>query len=224
MAFKGDLEIHLTVAECDANGNEGLRNRARSDGWKYLHIVLARGATPSQPMLTRHIQGDLKSAIQETDKTTQILLRDGFKVTRVKIEAAPWNDDVPEDDDVAQSESRHFEHHIKLLLPPDVDPTPLARVASRHDAHLSRNALKQRSDNFTERFVTQRCFGVGRIAARSRFSALLADLISLGYPILDTEEEYVIYDSNLSLDDGWLSTNNRQTRPDIRTNSCKRCR
>ncbi|MBC7805528.1 MAG: hypothetical protein H7145_05200 [Akkermansiaceae bacterium] len=204
MAFEGDLEIHLTVREPDPTRGEALQSLASVRGWKYLHIILARGDTPSQPMLTRHVHGDLESACHEASEATRAFESAGFPVTRVKIEAAPWNEGVPQSDAEAQTVSRHFEHHIKLLLPPDAVTTALTFVAQRHEAHLSRNALKQRADGYAERFVSQRCFGVGRATAQKRFDALLSDLATFGHPVLDTEEEYVVHDSNLSLDNGWL--------------------
>jgi hypothetical protein len=76
--------------------------------------------------------------------------------------------------------------------------------AARHTARLSRNALTVRADRRCERFLTQRCFGVGRATARDRLSALL-DLVSvLQFEVLEVEEEFVVYDSNHSIDDGWL--------------------
>lgn len=211
MAFQGDLEIHLTVSEQDAPRTAALRSFAAARGWKYLHIILARGDRPSQPMLTRHLHGDLGSAHHAADEEKGALESEGFPVTRVKIEVAPSNEDVPRSDAASQPSCRHFEHHIKLLLPPDADIDALTAAAQRHDAHLSRNALKQRADGYAERFVSQRCFGVGRATAKQRFDALLRELSTAGYPVLDTEQEYVVYDSNLSLDDGWIDAEPKGT-------------
>ena len=203
MAFDGDLEIHITVA--DGGGNlAGLPAVAASLGWKYLRIELSRGETVSQPMLTRHVKGDLNAAKQAANDVVNVLNATGFSVTRTKIEAAPWNTDVPQTDADAVPE-RHFEAHIKLLLPPNHDTTALVAVAVRHGAHLSRNAFKHRADGHAERFVTVRAFGVGADTAKTRVAALLAGVAPLGFPVLDAEEEYVIFDSNLSVDNGWLT-------------------
>ena len=59
----------------------------------------------------------------------------------------------------------HFEHHIKLLLSGEPEMASARAVAERHSAHLSRNARRAARHGRHERFVTQRCRGVGRPAA-----------------------------------------------------------
>ena len=201
MAFSGDLEVHLTVSGCDPTRRVLLP--ASALGFKYLCIVLSRGDSPEQPMLTRHVRGDLSSAQAVATNTANRLAADGFLVTRTKIEVSPWCAGVPLPDGDAVP-GRYFECHVKLLLPPGANTDALTAVAVRHDAHVSRNAVKVRGDGHAERFVTQRGFGIGRGAAKARFDALLAGLAPLGYPVLDAEEEYVVQDSNLSLDRGWM--------------------
>lgn len=79
-------------------------------------------------------------------------------MVRIKVEAAPWNDGVPERDADAV-EGRYFEHHVKLLLPDAAAGTlvSLTRLLEPHQARLSRNARRQRDDGRHERFATQRC-------------------------------------------------------------------
>lgn len=134
------------------------------------------------------------------------LRHDGFRVVRAKLEVSADHDDVPTDDAAAQQadKSRYFEHHIKLLLPADSDLMALQQLAERHGAQLSRNALRQRDDDWQERFVTQRCQQVGRDSAQAALQRLLHALTIAGFNIIETEAEYVVYDSNLSLDAGWI--------------------
>ena len=47
---------------------------------------------------------------------------------------------------------------------------------------------------------------MGRAEAHAALEALLRGLAPLGYPILDIEEEFVVYDSNLALDAGWIQS------------------
>lgn len=206
--FTGEFETHITVSLSDDSGMTRLRQWAADHGFKCLHIVLDRGASASQPMLTRHGRGSLPSELATANAARQALIDDGFPVTRIKIEAAPWNDGVPQTapDAAAHPPERYFEHHVKILLDPGADTEALARIAQQHTAHLSRNTLKQRDDNRAERFVTQRCYSVGRSEARPRLDALLGAIAPLGYPALEVEEEYVVYDSNLALDAGWIDS------------------
>ena len=209
MEFAGEFETHYTVC-LDAGAMPeftALREWGASHGLKYLHIVLDRGETTSQPMLTGRGHGTLSGERAKAEGIAGLLRSAGFRVNRVKIEASPWNEDLPRNDHEARTHprERHWEHHVKLLLEPDTDVGALTAAAIRHGAHLSRNALKRREDGKQERFVTQRCFGVGRDRSVRELTALLATLEARQYMVLDVEEEFVVYDSAITVDRGWLA-------------------
>jgi hypothetical protein len=206
--FQGEFETHITVADADASGLERLRDRANCRGFSVHHIILNCGLTPSQPMVSYRARGDLKSAMETAEAVADQLTADGFTVSRIKLEAAPENRDIPQSNAEAAvlGRGRYFEHHVKLALEPGADVSPLIAVAQRHAAHLSRNALRTRSDGRAERFVTQRCYAIGRPAARERLLALLAELAANRYAILNTEEEFVVYDTQPGVDAGWLDS------------------
>ncbi|WP_326792970.1 hypothetical protein OHA79_36425 [Streptomyces sp. NBC_00841] len=121
--FAGEFETHLTVRLGTAAGamdaSARLEHRAARMGLKLTRIVLDRGAMPDQPMLTETGRGTL------TERQAAALLRSaelraaGFPVIRVKIEASPWNADIPQtaNEAAALSPACHVEHHVKLLLP-----------------------------------------------------------------------------------------------------------
>jgi hypothetical protein len=205
MDFAGHFETHLTIGLDGIAGVEVLRNWGEARGLKCLHILLERGSSPSQPMLTRRGTGDLASELRIANDLSRQLDASGFRVTRIKIEAACTNRDVPATDAQAMAHpGLYFEHHLKLVLNPQTDMTPLASLAQEHAAHLSRNALTTRCDGREERFVTQRCRLVGREVARRRLDALLEALQVHSYPIIDVEEEFVVFDSNGAIDAGWI--------------------
>ncbi len=205
MEFAGEFETHITVRVANPAAIDALRVWAERRGVTFHHIVLDRGQTPSQPMISRHGRGRLSDERAAAEELGRQLAAAGFAVSRVKIEAAPWNDDVPESDaDAANRPGRYFEHHVKLALDVAADIAALAALAVRHSAHLSRNARRVREDGLQERFVTQRCHDVGRRTASERLNALLAALTPLGHPVLSVEEEFVVYDSNPGVDTGWL--------------------
>ena len=54
MDFAGHFETHFTLRLDGTAGVEELRNWGAAHGLKCLHIILDRGASASQPMLTRH--------------------------------------------------------------------------------------------------------------------------------------------------------------------------
>ncbi|MEV6210922.1 hypothetical protein [Kitasatospora sp. NPDC051914] len=199
--FRGDFEIHLTVAP---QQGRALAAWAAGRGLKVVDIELARGAVPRQPMLTLTVSGTLAEAEALAARTGAEAGSAGFTVLRTKIEAAPWTAGVPATDGQAQAlgPAYYFEHHVKLLL--DAPPGPeLAAAAERHDAHLSRNARRTRPDGQIEHFVTQRCRLVGADTAGRRLDGLLDALA--GHRIASVEREFAVLDTAEDLDDGWIT-------------------
>ncbi|MEG4572990.1 hypothetical protein QUA56_09875 [Microcoleus sp. N3A4] len=206
MEFTGKFETHITVSLKDLDRVEALEQWGINHGLKLLHIVLDRGVTVSQLMLTRHGRGSLTNELKTAFDSSQSLNAEGFTVTRIKIEVPQWNQSVPQSNAEALNHpgDRYFEHHIKLLLEPSADIRPLIDLAERHSAYLSRNLFQTRSDQYYERFVTQRCISVGRVEAQQKLQTLLKAIASLRYLAIDLEAEFVVYDSNLDLDSGWI--------------------
>lgn len=211
MNFIGEFETHFTVGIDHVGGDkqinkicEKLQQWCIKHHLKFLHILLDRGVNPSQPMLTRRGIGNAIEELEKAKKMAKSLTLAGFYVTRIKIEAAHWNQGIPQSNaEVLNcSSDQYFEHHIRLLLSPTADLRHLTKIAQRHSAHLSRNALKIRDDNYQERFITQRCLAVGQIEARHKLQLLLNAVKK--YEILSQEQEFVIYDNNLDLDCGWI--------------------
>jgi hypothetical protein len=205
MEFTGEFETHITIGLDDSDKVELLQQWGACHGLKCLHIVLDRGLTVSQPMLTRRAHGTLSKELASASKLCNALNDEGFHVTRIKIEAALSNQEIPRTRAEVLS-LNYFEHHVKVLLRSSADLLALAELAVRHSAHLSRNALASRGDGCHERFITQRCPSVGLDGAREQLDALLKAIVPSGHQVLDVEEEYVVYDSNLAIDDGWIQS------------------
>ncbi|MEU6086720.1 hypothetical protein ABZ865_07900 [Streptomyces sp. NPDC047085] len=206
--FAGEFEIHLTVQPHDGRGGEDAPARlwAERHGLKYTRILLDRGRTPDQPMLTGRGQGTLAEQMTAAGRWAAGLRDDGFRVTRVKIEAAPWNAGVPRTDAEATALPDHyyFEHHIKLLLH-ESQLAAVRTLAESHSAHLSRNARRAAAGGLHERFVTQRCRGVGRPEAGRRLDLLLDALKEAGHAVVEVEREFVVHDDNPAVDAGWIA-------------------
>ncbi|MFJ6687714.1 MULTISPECIES: hypothetical protein [Streptomyces] len=206
-------ETHVTVCSPEPGEAERLGRWAAAAGLKLTHIVLARGRMRDQPMLTLRGSRTYAQEWERAERTVRQLRADGFRPVRVKIESSPWAAEVPRRPCGA---GRYFEHHVKLLLDAGTDTTALAERVVPHGAHLSWNARRVRDDASHERFVTQRCHGVDAEGAGRALDGLLAALAPLR--VLEVEREFVLYDSDVTVDEGWLD----EGRPAERTEGVRR--
>lgn len=207
--YAGDFEVHVTIRAADAAGLDQFSRWCQQRGVKCVHIVLSRGEAASQPMATwRRGSTVLSSVRDEADGFAEDAVQAGFEVTRVKIETAPGNEDLPQTDLDASTEpdANYFEHHIKLDRPREASVLKLTELCESHGAHLSRNAFRQTAGDREERFVTLRTYGVGAQTSQRQLAALLDGLAAGGEAVIETESEYCVYDSNIALDAGWLPT------------------
>ncbi|WP_405566780.1 hypothetical protein OG418_17745 [Streptomyces phaeochromogenes] len=197
-------ETHVTVRCDSAAESERLRCWAAGAGLKLTHIVLARGRMPSQPMVTLTGSPSYAAESARAREVAAHLRADGFVPVRVKIESSPWAPEVPREPCGTGGDERYFEHHVKLLLDADTDLDALAARVVPHGAHLSWNARRVRggAGRRHERFVTQRCRGVDAEGAGRLLELLLTELC--GFEVADVEREFVLHDSDLSVDDGWI--------------------
>lgn len=198
-----EFEIHLTIAARTDETAECAARFAQANGIKFAHIVLPRGVSPSQPMLSWRARGTLEAQARSAASVADDLRAMGVDVVRTKIEAAPTNRGVPQCGPCLHPE-RYFECHCKFLLDARADIEAIAAIAMAHGGHLSRNARRVRADGCQERFATlrRRDGGVDGIA---RDAAALRDALAPHVrETLSSEIEYVVYDSHLALDAGWL--------------------
>ncbi|WP_105971760.1 hypothetical protein [Streptomyces geranii] len=196
-------ETHITVRCPGSAEAERLDRWAATAGLKLTHIVLARGRTPVQPMLTLTGSPSYADESARAREVAALLRADGFEPVRVKIESSPWAPEVPRQ---PCPDERYFEHHVKLRLPSDADLDALAARVVPYGAHLSWNARRVvGGGRWTERFVTQRCRGVDAVGAGRALERLLGELRALDVvEVVGVEREFVLYDSDLSVDDGWI--------------------
>ncbi|WP_330228795.1 hypothetical protein OHA40_22110 [Nocardia sp. NBC_00508] len=203
--FAGDFEVHLTVRP--PSDESRLVEWAADRGLRYTRIVLDRGSVPDQPMLTFTVSGMLADANQVVKDHARALRAAGFALVRAKIEASPFNEQIPQTTEqvVALPTGCYFEHHVKLVLGGEADVLRVRALAEPHAAHVSRNARRSASHGRHERFVTQRAHDVVLSEAGGRLEALLADLAAAGFSAIEVEREFVVYDDHPGLDAGWIT-------------------
>jgi hypothetical protein len=205
-AGQGTFEAHVTVALTGADRLDAFRSLCGQLGVKCVVIELPHGQVHTQPMTSSYHRGTVQQAAQEVAGLAGALHEAGFAVNRVKLEAVTTNSGIPQYDDEARAmpATNYFEFHVKALLPAGADAEQLRALCQRHDAHLSRNALKKETDGRQERFLTQRAYGLGRVNAEARFERLISALEAAGYTLGNRLREYSIFDSNARVDAGWI--------------------
>lgn len=207
------FETHLTLGQTDPHFLDPIRDWAEARGWKWTQIVLDSGSTPLQPMLTFWGTGSAQTQLDQAQKISAEVLHRHGTIIRIKIEASLENSIIPQNDqDLPPDSPDYFEHHVKILLPDPSRLELLSECAHICAARLSSNSRRTRSDGRIERFVTQRISGHGATTARTELNRLLNTLTNSSFEILEVESEFVIYDSNLHLDAGWLDDQPQSSR------------
>ncbi|MEV4943761.1 hypothetical protein [Streptomyces zaomyceticus] len=186
------FETHVTVRCQSEEELTRLGTWAGDRDLKVTTIVLARGRTPVQPMLTLRGRANHPAVVSG-------LREAGFEPARVKVETVPWSTEP------AGPGGGYYEHHVKLELPAAYDRAALEDLVVPHGAHVSWNARRVLPGpaGRHERFVTQRHRGPADAAGRA-CDALVGALIAAGHRPVAEEREFVVSDSDLSWDEGWL--------------------
>lgn len=200
------FEVHVTVAGSDTETLKRFESACEELGVKAIHIELARGTNPTHFITSSFHRGALSRVEGEAHEIEQRLTECGFTVSRVKIESMIRNSLVPgSDEEVARrSESNYFEFHVKIAINDTARVEALKELCDAFDAHFSRNPSNQLEDGVVLHFATLRVYGAGRANACARFDEFLDRLKSNGFVLSNILREYTVYDTNVSLDDGWF--------------------
>lgn len=197
----GYFEAHVTVKPCDV---ESFATTCARLGVKCLHIVMpAHTAQAEQPMTGSYHLGTLAEVREAVLELARALVKDGFEVTRTKIEATGRAFGAPEDDAAASSLPMdvYFEHHATVALPDGFDEAALVDRCRALGGYVSKNLRKAAP----ERFVTVRSYRVGRATADARFEGVLDALRELSVPLKNRAREYTVFDSAPQIDAGWMA-------------------
>ena len=206
----GVFEAHVTIAATRAGSRDDVRRFGRwceALGVKHVLISLPRGACTFQPMTATYHRGGFVDVRAEVFDLAREIGDAGFDVSRVKIEATGANSGLPQTTHEAlRTPKNYFEFHLKAVLRDESERAALEAVVRPFGAHLSRNARSISADGVEERFVTLRAYGVGQREAESMFRALEDAVRKLGLPVSNRLREYTVFDSNVDLDSGWLTS------------------
>lgn len=204
---RSDLfEVHVTIEPQQSSDIDTLLAICSQQRWKAIIIDL-KPPSPNQPMTCSRITGTIDDAFSHAKQVQRCLQQAGLLVNRVKIEAAPWNSQVPHSDQERQQHdpSAYFEYHLKLALSANNWQETLPQICHSFQAHLSHNALKHEANGTIQRFATIRSSTLGLERFQAYTQAFQDCVDSAGFTILKAITEFCIYDSNSALDNSWLA-------------------
>jgi hypothetical protein len=160
---------------------------------------------------SRYVEGDTRTAREAARVDAEVLRAAGFTVIREKVEALATNPGVPRDiRDAGDSPAdRYFEFHLLIDgkdQPLSEDDMQALRGLSTEFATrfarpvpLSYNALKP-----SQRFLNLRARGCGIAEAMQPVDALAAAIAERDLVVKKAIAEYICFDSNRDVDNGWL--------------------
>jgi hypothetical protein len=214
-SITGSFEIHVFVAPLDPDVAQAEAfTRACAGHMKALLLNLDYVGKGFVGVLqsSRYVQGDVADARAAAAHDAELLRAAGFEVIREKVEAVATCAGVPQDAaDAARSPGdRYFEFHLLVDRPgrpiDDADVASLRGVADEFSRRLgtpvplSYNALKP-----AQRFLNLRARGLGLTEALAPVRAMEAAIAAMdGLAVKKVIAEYICFDSNRAVDNGWL--------------------
>lgn len=190
---KQKIEVHLTADLKNEESFFKFKKVCLELDAKPLEIILARGDHPRQIMLSREMEeNQLIRVHQAVQPWIDLFEKNQIAIIRKKYEI-PFFKDVSNDFKIDYYEWHgqiEYKHVLELKI-----------FCEIHRVHLSYNSLK----NFEKyRFLTLREYG-GASIFLARLVQLKAELYNQNRKLIKERAECCIYDSNIALDQGWLS-------------------
>ncbi|HEU0033448.1 MAG TPA: hypothetical protein VFQ53_22605 [Kofleriaceae bacterium] len=160
---------------------------------------------------SRYVEGDVALAREAAHRDAELLRAAGLTVVREKVEALVSDPGVPrEAGEAARSPAdRYFEFHVlidgKERALSEADMVALRGLSESLAARFARpvplsyNALKP-----AQRFLNLRARGVGLAEAQQSVDEVVGAIGALDLVVKKTIAEYICFDTNRALDNGWL--------------------
>lgn len=192
-------EIHISTSPLLEAEIFGFINFCRKISVKPIIIQLDEGEVSQQPMISKTIKNtDNLKLHTEIENLKKLFLNNNYEITRLKVEVSL---DSKEDGIKAfpDYKGRYFEWHGKVRFS-NLDH--LKEVVEKWKGRISRNSLKSEPDL---RFITLRGYKNQGYFTRD-VDSIKTVLKRENIPLIKDEYEYCVFDSNKSLDKGWINT------------------
>ncbi len=193
------FEIHLTTQPLSPSQVPAFKRFCQQIAAKPILIELSNGQHAQQPMISKVLScSDRATYTKGLEELQQAFANAHYPISRSKVE-------VPLDQAAAVQQlfpeypRGYYEWHGKVNFQHEEE---LRAICLRHQAHLSRNALKSQQDS---RFITIRDYSGAAENIQTRVAKLKAELLSQRWSFSKEEFEYCLFDSNVNLDRGWIN-------------------
>lgn len=197
-------EIHLTVMNVT---RDEFVNACGVVGVKPVMLELQSRSNGilSDVMTSSSIMGSYHDAlVHMTETSMKLRLEFGFAISRYKVETAPWNPLIEDND--KRTASQYFECHLALHLPVDMTSLHIRSImnlCATRDLHLSRNTFKETGD-YVVHMATLRDYTAVRADFELQVEQTIAYLTSNGVVVGKREIEFALLDTNPTHDGRWM--------------------
>lgn len=209
----GLFECHIFCTPLDPNPEEKERfvTACQEAGIKALCLGLdyeGKGVVNVLQSTKYYESQDARTPIAYMLRDAEALARH-FEVVRLKLEAMAENPGIPLSDAQAKEipGDSYFEYHIKV----DAPVSPENDEALKHLARKLTETLgikipfscnNMRGKN--QRFLNARTYGMGLEASSAVVEKICAAIREQGFPVGKVIREFIVFDTNKALDQGWL--------------------
>jgi hypothetical protein len=206
--IKGLFEIHITIDHTIGTALHDLITFTlpRVD-LKRTAAINPKGTWPNQYMITKWSHGTEEEVTARAMKLADEVRTHGLVTKRVKVESVASNDGVREVC-AERAATTYFEFHAKMALQGkayfalDADVQTIGRGMDACTVGVSFNMTGRTGAPIVDLRVTA---DKGRDFAVGQKDILIEGLKGLGYDVIGTlQSEYVVYDDNKDLDEGWM--------------------
>jgi predicted nucleotidyltransferase len=199
----GTFKFHISPENYNM---EKFLNLCQINQFKSLFINLNNNSNTKQLMTSSNHFGTYPNIIEHIQTLSETQFKD-FYIVRLKVKSLITNSGVPENDIDKllfwDKKSNYFEFHYHILIKSIIELEKLKKLCIKHDLRVSHNVFKETSNNEIHYIVTMRLFYAGKTTALIENDSIVQYLMDHHFPPLKVESHFVVYDSNIHLDNFW---------------------
>jgi len=193
------FEIHITTDALTENQIKDFITFCEKFSYKPIIIQLPLGETQQQPMISKVVYTEEAEVFRsELERIKKTFFDYSYPIKRVKIEV-PLDKIYLAEKTYPLYKGGYGEWHAKIQFEDEKD---LDKLRLYRQMHLSQNSLKGEPN---KRIITSRQYD-NLQSFQDQTTFFRQQIENHGFTVIKEEHEYCIYDSNKSVDKGWIET------------------